>query len=239
MKLPYAAAVVLSSMIGLTEANVPLAKPNMEEIRFRVLLDDKHIGYHTFTINNDGAATVVDVKAEFDVRVLFIRAYSYVHENVETWEGGCLSRIDAKTDDNGKRFKVSGQKTNDAFELVTLDRSQSLSHDCIKTFAYWDRDFLNQSRLLNAQTGEYIDVNVEALGKRSFELSDSVAVADGFRIVADEDNLSISVWYQEKSNRWLALESALPGGKTLRYLPAGTSIYFSETGEAESSAEPG
>jgi hypothetical protein len=33
------------------------------------------------------------------------------------------------------------------------------------TFAYWNPDLLGQSRLLNVQTGEYLDVQVRALGE--------------------------------------------------------------------------
>ena len=87
MKSLYIAVTLLGLSIGLTEPSVAMS-PGVEKLRFRVLLDDKQIGYHTFTIADQGSAKVVKIKAEFDVRLLFIRAYSYQHENVETWHDG-------------------------------------------------------------------------------------------------------------------------------------------------------
>ena len=218
MKLLYTAIGLLGSLIGFIPT-VGAALPTVEEIRFRVLLDDKEIGYHTFTIASEGKAKVVKTKAEFDVRLFFIRAYNYLHENTETWRNGCLHRIDSLTDDNGKRFEVNGEKGKDSFKLVTLDTVRSLKQDCVMTFAYWDQDFLSQTRLLNAQTGDYVEVRTESLGQRRFEVGSGVILGQGFRVFSSDHDLSINVWYHENTNRWLALESAVGNGKTLRYLP--------------------
>ena len=218
MKSLYVAIVLLIFSIGLTQPSLATLSTT-EEMRFRVLLDNKDIGYHTFTIARQGDAKVVNIKAEFDVRLFFIRAYNYLHENVETWQDGCLRRIESLTNDNGHRFEVNGEKKNDSFELVTLDTSRSLKQDCVMTFAYWDRDFLLQPNLLNAQTGDYIEVTTKSLGKRRFKLGDDVTSAHGFHVFSKEHDLSIKVWYEENSNRWLALESSVGNGKTLRYIP--------------------
>ena len=212
------AITLLSSLIYLTQPSWA-SSPAVEEMRFRVLLDDKEIGYHTFTIARQGDEKVVKTKAEFDVRLFFIRAYDYLHENVETWRNGCLHRIESLTNDNGRQFEVNGEKMSNSFELATLDTSSSLKQDCIMTFAYWDRSFLSQPRLLNAQTGDYINVTTEPLGKRRFKLDDEFTFADGFHIFSERHDLSIKIWYQENSDRWLALESSVGSGKTLRYLP--------------------
>lgn len=237
VKLSHLATAALVSVIGLSAISTSAAVPAIDQMRFRVLLDNKEIGYHTFAIRSEGDATVVKIKAEFDVRVLFISAYNYLHENVETWEGSCLRRIDSLTDDNGERFEVTGEKMDDSFELVTLGRSQSLKQNCVMTFAYWNRDFLSQSRLLNAQTGDYIEVDTEALGKRQFELADGVILANGYRVFSKDNDLNIKVWYEENSNRWLALESKVGSGKILRYLPANTVNLFSQVRPAQASRE--
>ena len=39
------------------------------------------------------------------------------------------------------------------------------------TFAYWNHDFLHQSRLLNPQTGEYMDVQIEKVGDETLAVS--------------------------------------------------------------------
>lgn len=218
MRQTYAAAAILCSTMGITPASSSLATETaLDELSFRVLLDDKQIGQHTFKISGAGNSTVVSIEAEFDVRVLFITAYSYLHENTEIWQDGCLHQIDSATNANGKRFAVNGRKVEGSFELATLDRSSSLSSKCVMTFAYWDRDFLSQSRLLNAQTGEYIEVQTEQLGKRRLKLAGDDIWAEGFRISTKDGELDIKVWYRENADQWIGLESKVNKGKILRY----------------------
>jgi len=49
--------------------------------------------------------------------------------------------------------------------VVTGTRGQANLPACVMTFAYWNPDLLGQSRLLNVQTGEYMDVQVRVLGE--------------------------------------------------------------------------
>lgn len=237
MKL-FCITAALCLFTGLASATPAVDGKITQQMQFRVMLDDRQIGYHTFTVNNKGGATVIRSKAEFDVRIFFIRAYTYTHENVETWEDGCLSRIDARTDDNGKRFEVSGVRLNDAFKLDTLEKSESLTHDCIMTFAYWDPKFLNQARLLNSQTGDYVPISTKSLGERRFKTADKIIITQGFHIQSKKHDMSIKVWYEKYSGAWVALESDLEGGEMLRYLPVEGEKLLSDT-EAFSSAEPG
>lgn len=221
MKRLAATIAGLGALIGLQTIPAAFAaKPANNEMKFKVLLDDKEIGYHSFKILDEGDTTTISINAEFDVKVLFINAYSYRHENTETWQSGCLRAIESSTNSNGKRFQVSGESVNGAFELATLGTSQSLKQDCVMTFAYWDQSFLSQSRLLNAQTGDYIEVQTRPLGKRSFDVDGSAVAADGFGILSDDGKLNIKVWYLEKNKRWIALESHIDNNKILRYVPA-------------------
>lgn len=218
MKVNYILISALCTLSYLVAVPISMGATTRDEMYFRVTLNDKDIGYHAFVITTEKDATVVDITAEFDVRFLFINAYNYEHKNVETWKNGCLNKINSQTDDNGERFQVAGRRKEKAFELVTLESSQSLRHDCVKTFAYWDRGFLHQDQLLNAQTGQFIKVSTEVLGKRTFDLSGGIVVADGYHITSSDSELSIKVWYEHDNNRWLALESAVGDGKTIRYL---------------------
>ena len=127
MKTIYAATALVGSIfVSTTTPAAFAAGPVTNEINFRVLLDDKEIGFHKFEITVDGGATLIKINAEFDVKFLFVTAYSYLHENSETWEGGCLRRIDSRTNSNGKHFAVSGERAKDSFELVTLKQARSL-----------------------------------------------------------------------------------------------------------------
>ncbi len=152
-------------------------------------------------------------EASFDVRVLFINAFRYRHTNREIWDGECLRRIEANTRQNGKRFVVSGALVDDQFMLQSSGNVDALG-GCVMSFAYWNPSFLQQSQLLNPQSGEYMPVNVEALGKQEFTVRGERVLATAWRVTAK--NTDLTVWYSD-NNEWLGLESIAKGGRILRY----------------------
>jgi len=183
-------------------------------IEFDVYLDDSRIGFHRFELQgpSDGMREVVS-KANFDVKFLFVTAFKYRHDNAERWVDGCLSEIDARTNSNGKRTAVMGERTERGFVVETSDGRESLP-ECVMTFAYWNPSFLKQSRLLNAQTGEYLDVAIEQLGSSAFEIGGRAITAKGYTIRAKQ--VDVTVWYTA-NGQWIALESPAKGGRTIRY----------------------
>jgi hypothetical protein len=191
-----------------------------ETLRFQVLLDDKPIGTHEFRIAGDRDRRTVETSARFDVRVLFVPVFRYSHENTEVWADGCVQRLDSETDSNGRPYRVSLDRGEDGYRIATLDRAVDEPADCISTFAYWDPDFLQRSRLLNSQTGELIEVEVEAPGRVDLDWLGFAAPVEGFRVLAESDDVDIRVYYSEAGRRWVALESRLESGRVMRYVPA-------------------
>lgn len=163
---------------------------------FRVLLDEREIGRHTFTREESAGGARVVSEARFDVRFLFVSAYRYEHRAEELWRGDCLVRIEARTDDNGVRKDVSARPTG-----------------CTRSFSYWDPAILGAERLLNAQTGEIQPVRWMPLGAESIAVRGQATSANRHRLTAP--GLSIDLWYAGRD--WVALESALEGGRRLRY----------------------
>jgi hypothetical protein len=180
---------------------------------FAVYLNDKKIGNHVFEVTDADGVTRVESEARFKYTVLMIPAYRYEHTNTEHWSGNCLTRLDARTIDNGERIEVSGKQSNDAF-TIDIGREPTRLPECVMSFAYWNPDFLQQSRLLNPQTGELVDVNVEKIGDDIVEVRGQPVAATRFRLTAD--NVDMTLWYSN-DERWLALESVAEGGRIIRY----------------------
>ena len=180
---------------------------------FAVHLDDSRIGYHRFDVlPADGGVKVVS-EARFDVKFLFFNAFQYRHSNRESWDGRCLERIESETRQNDREFAVLGERKDDGFFIDTGERAEELD-SCVMTFAYWNPEFLGQSRLLNPQSGEYVSVNVEPLGKQEVVVRGNTVVAAAYRVTARDTNLT--VWYSD-DNEWLGLESVAKGGRIIRY----------------------
>lgn len=189
------------------------ASSNARVFDFAVKLDGDEIGYHRFEIVDDGALLRVTSEAKFDVRVLFINAYKYRHTSNELWDGNCLSEFSANTRVNSKKLDASGSRQDEGFVINGAEQDDAVS-DCVMTFAYWNPEFLKQSRLLNPQSGELLDVDIEALPGETISVRGGDVVASVFKLTAEK--MDLKVWYSP-DDEWLALESVAKGGRVIRY----------------------
>jgi hypothetical protein len=210
---PFNTMLLLTIALSISGNTYSNSSNNSQSWEFRVFLDDDEIGFHHFSVVDKGDHKEIYSKARFDVKFLFFNAYSYQHENVERWHDGCLQNINALTNDNGEEYKVLGMHSEEAF-IVTTVNTQNTYPACIKSFAYWDPQFLREKSLLNSQTGEMMEVESRFIGNESIPHQGKIVDARRYRLSGDE--LQIDLWYS-KDNRWLALESLTEGGRIVRY----------------------
>ena len=180
---------------------------------FEVLLNDAPIGYHRFTLREHGGQRQMKIEARFDVKVLVFNAYRYAHDASEDWRGNCLESLAARTSDNGEMFAVDATREGERLAVTTANGRAGFG-GCIMSFAYWNPEILRQSRLLNAQTGEYEAIKVTALADESIAVRGAAVMAKHYRITGPKN--PIDLWYSD-DHEWLALESTVAGGRRLRY----------------------
>ena len=205
--------LVATLLFMLSSAAAAADEPASRTLMFDVFLDGEKIGYHRFDIDGPESNAAVRSEASFDVKFLFVTAFSYRHTATESWSNGCLDEIEARTDSNGKMLNVFGERTGEGFVIDTGEREAELP-ECVMSFAYWNPGFLEQPRLLNPQTGEYLEVEVQDLGQDTVKLSGREVPARSVRLTARQ--LDITLWYSENAE-WLALESVAKGGRIIRY----------------------
>ncbi|NWG38544.1 MAG: hypothetical protein HXY27_01050 [Hydrogenophilaceae bacterium] len=209
-----AARLLASITLGLA-LTLPAHAYPQKAWRFQVLLDDKPIGHHNFTLRLEHSGKqILQSQAEFNVSFLGIPAYRYRHNTVERWEQGCLTEIASQTHRNGQTVILTGKKDKREMVLAT-DKGEVVLAGCVMSFAYWNPDILKQRRLLNAETGEYHEVRVKSLGGESLALPGKSVMAKHYRL--ETDRFSIDLWYGPDA-QWLALESKIEGGRSLRYV---------------------
>ena len=208
--------LVLISLLSLAFAAPAPAKERADGIAhwdFDVYLDDKKVGNHSFKVSETGDVKQVQSEASFKVKFLFITAYRYEHSAAERWTGYCLVEFDGNTNANGERIEVSGEQISGGFIVERGDNPIELP-ECVMTFAYWNAEFLDQRRLLNPQTGEYVEVLVEKVGDEMLEVRGLEVAATRFKLTANDVDLTL--WYSP-DDEWLALESVAEGGRIIRY----------------------
>jgi len=194
----------------MTSANILAAE---KEWRFQVYLDDKKIGYHDFVLREVDNQRRLKSEASFEYRLMFVKLYGYQHENTEIWSGDCLTGLDSTTDANGKPYQVSGTLQGDRF-VVNGTAGKTELTSCVMSFAYWNPAFLEQERLINAQNGQVLDVEVSEPELVQLEVRGTMQTA--YRYLLGAGELKIALWYSE-NNEWLALETEARGGRLLRY----------------------
>lgn len=187
---------------------------------FEVFLNDTKIGFHRFEVIEQQDKQYVYSQARFDVNFLFFTAYQYEHASFEIWQNNCLVKIESVTNDNGEEYQVSGTRTDNEFRLVKTSNNSQFP-DCVKTFSYWNPDFLNATQLLNPQTGEYTPVNIERLSDDDVTLQGKHIKARKYRLSGQ--HLEIYLWYSD-TDQWLALESVVDASKRLRYQIPGWNV---------------
>ena len=181
-----------------------------EEWNFDAVLNDKVIGQHTFIYENEKTISNANFKFEY----LFMD-FIYQHKSTETWQEGCLKTISSKTDDDGDLYEVSGHIGTDRF-LVTTNNKTSELPSCVMTFAYGNPKILEQKKLMNSQSGEYLDVDIQFIREENHIVKGENILTDLWRIEAniDDGDLLIHLWYDKNMN-WVSLKSQTPIGDML------------------------
>ena len=213
MARPLLAFGLLLAVAAVGAQSTGAAEPQRRVFDFDVHLDRRPVGTHRFSVAQTGSGTLsVESDAAFDVRVLGIPAYRYRHRASERWSNDCLTVMEASTDDNGRRLKVSGVQRDGSFQLDAP--APAAFAGCISAYAYWNRDLLLRQRaLLNPQTGKLDPLRVEPLGAETVELGAARRPAQRYRLHAGQG--VIDVWYSS-GGEWLRLESVV-GSRRLIY----------------------
>jgi hypothetical protein len=200
--------------VGLPHASTAAGAPL--EWRFDVFVDDRFIGEHSFRVEPSTDRWVLTTTAKFEVKILFFTAFRYDHSNIEVWDQAGLLRIEASTDSNGTLYRVNGERVEDQFSLNTQDGDRLLPGD-VMTFAYWNPAILGAQELLNSQTGDVLQIQVEESGPDEVLYNDEPLQTIRYDIQMEKG--PISLWYGRDDQRWTALESVTDGGRRLRYVP--------------------
>jgi hypothetical protein len=211
---PCAGRAVIAWMLLAACAGAARAGDGTRSWNFRVYLNQDPIGYHNFQLTTHGDAHDLKSVAHYLVKVLFINAYHYDHQASESWSGNCLQRLESSSDDDGTAYTVHGQGDEHGFDVNTTKGQYSLP-GCAMSFAYWNPVMLQQTHLINPETGEDVAVVINHIGEESVEVHKAPVHAQRYHLHSAK--LEIDLWYSDQGE-WLALESALEKGRRLRYV---------------------
>lgn len=156
-----------------------------------IIRKGKAIGTHEIAFSEDNGALVVDIAIRMKVKIAFITVFRYEHTNREIWRDGRLQSIRTRTNDNGKKFDVAGVRLEDRFEVTVNGTTLSHNRDIVPS-TYWNPALLEQSELLNTQTGKVMTVTISDLGSETVATPAGETPARRYRI---EEIGPIDLWY--------------------------------------------
>jgi hypothetical protein len=173
-------------------------------------MDGKAIGTHEFVLDEkEDGQLALKSEAKFNVKFLSISVFKYHHQANELWQNDCLKKLDAKTQENSKATLVGGMQDKAAFK-VAAPTPLEIGQQCVMTFAYWNPKILQQKKLLNPQTGEYLTTQITALGQETIQVKGQTKKAERHKILTNK--FVIEIWYG-LDGEWLALQSTTPDGR--------------------------
>ena len=179
---------------------------------FDVFFDDRLIGEHQFVRStSETGDEVVTSRASFALKILFFNAFKYEHSSREKWRDGCLVELEATT--NTKKGEQTTTLRNQSGEpsLTVNGETKDLPNEdsCLSSFAYWRTDLSERALLMNAQSGDFVPV----------EMSTSTAPETiARRTIIAANKLNIEVQY-DSQGKWIGLQTALPNDHQLTYRP--------------------
>lgn len=176
-------------------------------INFQVFLNDRKVGSHEFRIVKKNRQIEVDSSLNIEFKAMGFFKVKYTHKANEIWRDGCLQSLVSETQKRGKKINVEAQQSDLGMVVKGLKSTQTLN-GCVRTFAYWNPQFLYEDYLLNAENGEYVPVAVT---------SSTLVNSAGSKVSIDGSKVDIQLEY-DTSGKWLSLQSELKMGGILRYV---------------------
>ena len=177
---------------------------------FDVFFDDRLIGEHQFVRSTtETGEEIVTSRASFALKILFFNAFKYEHSSREKWRDGCLVELEATTNTKkGEQTTTLRNQSGEPSLTVNGDAKDLPNGDsCLSSFAYWRTDLSKRTLLMNAQSGDFIPVEMST--------STDPETIERRTIIA-ANKLNIEVQYDSRG-KWIGLQTALSNDHQLTY----------------------
>ncbi|WP_269460279.1 DUF6134 family protein [Polynucleobacter necessarius] len=135
------------------------------------------LGYISSKWCPDGELIRLDHTREIDVKVMMITAFTEKHRSTEWWtKTPHLSKLNAKTQMNGKEVDMTGQISPQGFVFKVGDQEEVAPFDAVTLASYWVADAPRHPVVIDVSQGKLLKTTSKKLPDGSIELT-----GDGFQ----------------------------------------------------------
>jgi hypothetical protein len=180
----------------------------IKKIEFDIYRNNKLIGYHVFSFNNDDGVLKVKSQIKFEIKKLGVVLYDYQVTGTEVYKDGNLIKFNSKTNQNGK-FKYVNIKF-DAGELLidgSSHKGKVPANYLIGT--WWNHSLVKAPAQISAVSGRIIKQKVNFIGKETINFNGKEIKTLHFNFSSTDSNLkkdkklNTDVWYDEENLNWV------------------------------------
>lgn len=213
LQSPMKAWSALESCAGPPADRDPLSLYG-DEMLFSVLREGKPIGSHRVSFGREGESLVVDSRFEAEVKVMFITAFEYLYRSRSVWRDGCMVKLQATTDDNGERSRVTARLADGR---LMIDGPSGETHGLPGLFPtdHWHAGVLGSDQVLNTITGRVASVDILDMGEAAIRAEDGRIVSARHYVYSGD--LHTEVWY-DASGRWVKMRFRAEDGSRIEYV---------------------
>lgn len=169
MKVSVAALALGALAVSPAFAGPPAPAKHIHRV-YDVMRKGSQIGTETVDVTRQGDKSDVKITSHILVKIAFITAYRYDHNESESWKGKQLVAFKSSTNDNGTAHEVKATQAGNKIAM-TVDGAASAAPKAIVPASLWSAEVCKQSQLFDPANGKRMAVTVESLGPETVELN--------------------------------------------------------------------
>ena len=149
------------------------------------------------------------------MRLLGLALYRFRYDAQDVWDKGGLVRLEVRLDDDGKPFRLDGERSGQGFAW-TSDAGPGRHAQPLFPTNHWNPKVLQQDKVLNTLTAGVNRVAIARTGVETLDLPSGKVQAVRYRYTGD---LRLDSWYDDQG-QWLGMRFEGRDGSEIRYLCA-------------------
>jgi len=188
-----------------------------QSVTYDIFRKKKKIGQHTVQFSNSGEGLVVDIESKIVVTVLKVPVFKFNYVSNELWVDGKLNRVEAATNDNGKKHKVLAERAAGEDTMQLTDKDGKAATDMVDYSSnHWNSNVVQAKKMFNTITGKAADIEYKAMGKETISLSNSEKSPIDATRYELSGKIQSELWYDD-AGRWVQLRFKGEDGNYIEY----------------------
>ncbi len=184
------------------------------EHRFSVMRNGETVGSHRLRFERTPAGLTVEADFALEIPFLFFTAYRYSYRSVARWQDGRIVRLEAETDDDGERSRVTAEERGDGRLWIAGPKGSLNAPQDVLPTNHWNPVVVGRDQVLNTITGGLNAVTIQDLGEETVETSAGSVRARHYLYTGELDN---EVWY-DANGRWVKMRFPARDGSMIEYV---------------------